>query len=469
MVLGIDLGSSSVKVMAVSQNQRYSAKASYPADIDPCVHPVNEVEAAVIRGIQTLFQTTPIRPEEIEAIGMCGHGPSIVFLDGEGTPLTPIITWQDSRALEESRMLGEKLPGFHKDGTSYEAKLCWFYTHHPELFVDGVQAFYPKDYFLYRLCGRRIMDSSTASTIAFYDRAGHHWEHCTPFFPPCVMPEVFPSWERAGETGTEFSRACGLPDHIPVVGGGIDSFCEAVGAGGVRDGIVVDGTGTSTCLTLCMKQDGIHSEHVLPGLALETPMLSWTGASYRWISRLFPETDMQALQEAISPTKPINALYLPYLSGERSPINDDCATGVFVGLRPDTGKKELLHTVMQGVAFAVAQNLALMSCKVEKVRAVGGGNSSKLWLQMKANASGLCYEQMKENDAGAFGAALLAAYGIGRYTIEDLEQMLEISQVMQPETEYQAEYQALLRDYSGLYPKLKELYSSMYQLRGRLG
>ena len=469
MFLGIDLGSSSVKVKAVSGHQRYSFKAEYPAETDPCVHQVDTVTSAVRQAVRGLLETAPVKAEEIQAIGMCGHGPSIVFLDPAGAPLTPIVTWQDNRALEESRMLSGRLPGFHKDGTSYEAKLCWFYRHHPELFRKGIQAFYPKDYFLYLLCGRRIMDSSTASTIAFYDRVGQNWDGCAPFFPPPVMPEVVPSWLPVGKTGTEFSRLCGLPDGIPVVGGGIDSFCEAVGAGGVREGIVVDGTGTSTCLTLCMKQDGVHSEHVLPGLALETPMLSWTGASYRWLSRLFPETDMEALQEQIAPIRPINILYLPYLSGERSPINDDCATGVFVGLRPETGKKELLQAVLQGVAFAVAQNLSLMSCRVEKVRAVGGGNSSRLWLQIKANASELCYEQMRENDAGAFGAALLAAYGVGAYTIEDLEQMLEISNVMEPQTEYQAEYQALLAEYQALYPQLRETYGSMYQLRGRIG
>lgn len=468
MFLGIDLGSSSVKVMAVSKHERYKYKGVYPENTSPYEHDAQMVEQAVHGALEGLFANTPVKPEDIEAIGLDGHGPSIVFMDGEGTALTPIITWQDRRAMEESQMLRERIPGFAKDGTSYEAKLCWFYAHHPELFRPGVEAFYPKDYILFRLCGVRMMDGSTASTIAFYDRAEKSWAPCAPFFPPEVMPQVFPSWEKVGETGTAFSRACGLPDGIPIVPGGIDAFCEAVGSGGVREGIVVDGSGTSTCLTLCMKQDGVHSEHVLPGLALETPMLSSTGASYRWLCGLFPQVDMNALQDEVDPSAPVNLIYLPYLSGERTPINDDRATGVFLGLRPNTGPKQLLQAVMQGVAFAIAQNLDLMSGRVEKVRAVGGANSSPLWLQIKANAAGLSYEQMEENDGAAFGSALLAAYGTGAYTMDDVEALLRVRRTAEPDGSHREEYCALRKVYEGLYPKLKDLYCDMYRLREAL-
>ena len=361
-----------------------------------------------------------------------------------------------------------RLPGFQKDGTSYEAKLCWFYRHQPELFRPGILALYPKDYLLLRLCGSAMMDRSTASTIAFYHRERGDWADCAPFFPPEVMPPTAPSWIAAGETGTDFSRACGLPDHIPIFPGGIDSFCEAVGAGGIRPGIVVDGSGTSTCLTACLKQDGVHAEHVLPGLALETPMLSNTGASYRWLCSLFPALDLDQIQTRIDPARPINLIYLPYLSGERSPIYDDRATGVFLGLRPDTGPQALLQAMMQGVAFAVTQNLDLMAESVEKVRAVGGANRSTLWLQIKANASGLCFEQMEETDAAAFGCALLAGYGSGAYSLSELEDLLQVRQGFQPHTAYRAEYRALYQIYQTLYPKLEDSYRAMYQLRARL-
>lgn len=466
MLLGIDLGSSSVKVVAVSAHARYRCKAAYLPETDPAEHAVPMVEEAVRAALAGLFRDTPARPDAIDAIGLCGHGPSIVFMDETGAALTSIVTWQDKRATDESRMLGQKLPGFCKDGTSYEAKLCWFYKHCPELFRPGVQAFYPKDYLLYRLCGARMMDSSTASTIAFYGRGAKDWSACAPFFPPEVMPLVANSWEQAGETCTEFSRACGLPDGIPVIPGGIDSYCEAVGAGGIREGIVVDGSGTSTCLTLCTRQDGMQSEHVLPGLAIEAFMLSATGASYHWLCSLFPQVDMDGLQNEVDPGVPVGLIYLPYLSGERSPIHDDRATGVLLGLQPGTGPRELLQAVMQGSAFAIAQNLDGMSCKVEKVRAVGGANSSRLWLQIKANAAGLCFEQMAENDAAAFGSALLAGYGTGAYTLDGLESLLQVSHVAKPDFSHWEQYRALRQVYEGLYPKLKDTYRDMYRLRG---
>lgn len=461
MFLGVDIGSSSIKVMAIDGVKHYKAKAEYPSGTSPYEHAAEVVKGTIAEAIQNLFKETPVKPEDIQALALDGHGPSIIFTDEKGDALTPLVTWQDKRASEESKMLESLIPGYHKDGTAYEAKLVWFAKHHPELFREGVQAYYPNCYIIRCLCGISILDSSTASTLIYYDRKNKSWEPCREFFDPCVMPDVFPSWETVGYTCTEFSRACGLPDGVAIVPGGIDSFCEAIGAGGIREGIVVDGSGTSTCLTFCKPQDGVSAEHVLPGLALECAMQSSTGSSYKWVSSLFPETDMMALQEKIDAKKPVDLIYLPYLVGERSPINDDDATGVFLGLTPNTDQKDMLQAVMQGVAFATAQNLDLMHGEVKKLRGVGGANSSPLWLQIKANSAGIPVEQMEENDAASFGSALLAAYGNGNYTLDEVEKLLGVKRVVEPQDAQKEQYKKLRKAYENLYPAIKGIYQMM--------
>lgn len=467
MFLGIDLGSSSAKALLIGPGYKHKAKADYPAGFSPYLQPAAVVFGCVAQAVRDVLGLAGANAADIEAVGLCGHGPSIVFSDEAGNALTDILTWQDTRALGEAAFLRESWPGFEKDGTSYEAKLLWYHKNQPELFRPGVQALYPKDYLIQLLCGRRVMDSSTASVVCYWDGDAQKWDMGGTGIPASVMPQVAPSWEVAGQCGTEFSRQCGLGDGTPVVAGGIDSFVEAVGAGGFLPGTAVDGSGTSTVLTRSVALQKGLAGHVLKDSSLLVHMMSSTGGSWHWFRALFPGDKLPDLQAGLHPRRPVNLLYLPYLDGERSPVFDERATGVFVGLRPGTDKFQLLQAIYQGVAFGVTQNLRNMGDGLQRVRAVGGINKDDAWVQIKANASGLIYEQMDEPDAGALGAALLAAMAMG-HPGHELDKWTQVRRVFTPQPEYQAEYQALYGHYTALYHDVKGHFEGLYLLRPRL-
>ncbi len=464
MHLGLDIGSSSIKALLFDGPNHYKASADYPAGYSCFEQDAKMVSEAVKAAIQKLIKTHNIKPDKITTIGLCGHGPSIVFVDKAGTAVTPVITWQDTRALKEAAELRGRWPGFEKDGTSYEAKLLWYYRNFQELCGGGYTALYPKDYLVLLLTGRCCMDCSTASAIVYYDRNSKSWSS-RGILPLEMMPEVVDSWEESGQTATGFSRDCGLPDGIPVFSGGIDCFCEAVGAGGLDYGTVVDGSGTSTCLTRAVERNDTASWHVLPDSALHINMLSSTGAAFKWFQNQIASGEVEALMEGIRPERPEHIIFLPYLSGERCPIWDEKARAVFLGIDGSTGKQQLLQAVLQGVGFAIRQNLDAMGQGINIVNAVGGGNRSDVWLQIKANICGVPFDKLEEQDASAFGAALIGAIGNKDYSVSDAKALVVVNKRFEPEAKCKAEYDGLYKNYKKLYPALKDIYHDMFTQR----
>jgi xylulokinase len=459
MFLGIDIGSSSVKaalflgsdfsVIRAGYEGLSSADTEYPAEV---------VEKAVAACCRKLFSSGLAKPQDIKGIGLCGHGPSILFIDADGRAVSSLYTWQDTRAAGEAASLRNEWPGFKKDGSSWEAKLQWANKHHPDWFKPGNTCLYPKDYIVYLLCGRRIIDSSAASTLYFFNREERRWRRSMGF-PETVLPEVVDSWDCAGTTGGSFGRACGFPEGIPVYAGGIDAYCGVVGAGAVVPGIIVDETGTSTCLSRSYTGDRGRDWHVLPGLSLTMQTLSNTGDSLEWFRELAGGEDIRNLSRGIDPHRPAPLIFLPYLNGERSPVWDERASGAWIGLTRKTDMKQLFHAVLQGVGFAVYQNMRILeagedSCPL--VHAVGGGIDDN-WLQMKADITGKTYCKMKHGDGAAPGAALIAAAGAGALSPSDIPGLLPVSGRFESESRAHEAYEPLFQIYTGMYEKLKEV------------
>ena len=233
-------------------------------------------------------------------------------------------------------------------------------------------------------------------------------------------------------------------------------------------GTVVEGSGTSTCLTRSVAKSECFDDHVLPNSSLRIHMLSSTGASFRWLNGMFAPEGLYEVQTRLLSAKPVATLFLPYLRGERSPLFDERATGTFFGLRPDTGKEELLLSLFHGVAFAIRQNLSLMGEGIQRIRAVGGCSQSEPWLQIKADITGLPVEKMAEQDASALGAALVAAYGSGLYDRAKLSSFVPVEKTFYPNPAYAAEYDALYALYTGLYEASKEIAHGLFYLQQKL-
>ena len=206
MFIGMDIGSSSVKAVAMMDGKRYKAKAEYPAGTGALEQDALAVAETVAECFRRLLSRNELPAERVRGIGLCGHGPSIVFVDETGTAKSTIVTWQDHRAAPQAARLREILRDFNKDGTSFEAKLLWSWENQRELFEAGYIALYPKDYLLGLLCGRVCMDESTASAITYYDRGTHCWD--TNGLSPRITS---PKWWRPGSLPAKRARSFPVP------------------------------------------------------------------------------------------------------------------------------------------------------------------------------------------------------------------------------------------------------------------
>ena len=465
LFVGIDIGSSSVKACLFNGTEFTVVRASYRDMGDGKEQNPMGIAHTVADVCQRIFSTTGYNPRDIEGIGLSGHGPSIVFIDAHGKPCSPLVSWQDNRAMAEAKALRSIIPGFQKDGTSYEAKLSWFNHHQSACFSLGCTALYPKDFLVYLLTGERVVDISTASTFAFFNRSSKSW--CDEFmdFPSHVLPRVVNSWDSVGKTGTAFSRDCGLPNGINVYPGGIDAYCGAIGAGAVVPDVVVEETGTSTCISRCYP-GGLGADlHVLPDLSLSMKVLSYTGGSFSWFLDIMENSDLKKLSDGMHIERPKNILFLPYLIGERSPIWDEKAMGAFIGLRHDTNRQDILQAIMQGTSFAIHQNIQLLEqsgSTICDVHAVGGSARDSVWLQMKANITGKRYKRMKQIDASSIGAALIAAIGSNTIGVSDIPGIVAWEAVFEPDYTIHEAYGLLYQTYTQLYERLKPVFHTLH-------
>jgi len=347
--------------------------------------------------------------DNLKSLAISCHGPSLVTLDHHGNPVGTMKTWQDNSAAEESAVIRNLYVDYNKDGSSWEAKCL-------KDFKAGDRRdntfLYPKDYINYLLTGKICFDRSTASTLCFYDKSRAVWDTGETGLPNDSFPPVIEPYEEVGYTSTPFSRSCGLPDGVSVLAGGIDAYCEAVGAGAVYDGDVTDGSGTSTCLSVCLPHQK-NDFHIIPEKGLQMSVLSNTGSAIQWYSRISGKD----YRSSHSLPRIVPSIFLPFLNGERSPYWDEKLQGAFVGLTGQTRDTDLYQAVLQGICFAIRMNLEMLPETAgnpdRPVFAAGGGAENDHWLQTKANILNRPYSQPVNKDTAPLGDLWLCGHHSG--------------------------------------------------------
>ena len=473
MYVGIDIGTGSLKAVLGLKSGTHTITEQYMKKMfRDGHHSVEFFRQSVLVFLRNISDFSLKCGERIEGISLCGHGPSILLIDNDGNPQTDIVTWQDSSAVRSANDLKKIIAGFSKDGTSYEAKLLKLFTDSNDLFSDGIKVLFPKDYVIFLLTGRTVIDFSTAATLAFFNTQSWLFNTYSTGIPTDVFPEIVNSWDEAGRTGTEYSRKSGLSDDIPVIAGGIDAWCEALGAGAIEDGIMVDGSGTSTCITCCRMGERSNLHHVVPERSLDIETMSSTGASISWLMNLL-NIDLSEI-EKINSFVPVPLIYLPYLDGERSPVWDERAYASFTGLNSGSSREDLIKSILQGIAFGTKQCVELAGKGSEYsgpgIRAVGGGANNKTLLQYKADITGIRFIVMKETDAAPLGAMILASFGCGEGSIAELiEKWVEINYEVVPDNTYREIWDKMFSIYSDHYYRVRESNHSLFELRNELG
>ena len=453
-LLGIDVGTTGSKALLVDADGAVKASATteYPmftpqplwAEQDPA-----DWWAATVTSIRQVLDRGDVQPDQVAGLGLTGQMHGLVLLDAQGEVLRPCIMWNDQRtapqcaaiteavgADEVLRLTGNPvLPGFTAP------KIVWVREHEPEVYAQVAKVLLPKDYARYRLTGGFFSEVSDASGTSMFDVGRRQWSEemlRALDVPHEWLPEVTESPLVSARVSASAAAETGLLEGTPVVGGGGDQAAQAVGTGIVAEGVVSATLGTSGVVFAASETYRVEPEgrlhafcHAVPGMwHLMGVMLSAAG-SFRWYRDTLGDLErVQAeksgrdpydlLTEAAAEVSPgcEGLLFLPYLTGERTPYPDPNARGVFFGLTLRHGKAHMTRAVLEGVSYGLLDSLELMRAlglSIQQVRASGGGARSSLWRQILADVFDAQIVTVEVTEGAAYGAALLAGVGAGVY------------------------------------------------------
>jgi len=488
--IGIDVSTTSTKAILINDkgetlsvsSSEYSYETPFPlwSEQDP-----NLWWVATIDSIRNAVQKAQIKPEDIKGIGLTGQMHGLVILDENGSVMRPSILWNDQRTQSQCDEIREKIGKSEfiritgNDAlTGFTApKILWVREKEPDVFSQVKHILLPKDFVRYKLTGEFAIDRAGGSGTVLFDLAQRNWSYAL-IKALELQPDWFPTtFEGTWETGRLTKEAAiqvGLPEGVPVFGGGGDQAAAAVGTGAVEEGIVSISLGTSgvvfaTTDAPFIEPDGrLHAFcHSVPGKwHLMGVMLSAAG-SLRWFRDTFnPSISFDDLisEANEAPAGCDGLFFLPYLTGERTPHPDPLARGAFIGLTVRHGFQHMVRSVLEGVAYGLRDSFELMQqaglSEVTQVRITGGGAKSPLWRQIIANIFSVEIVTINSIEGAAFGAALLAATGSGAFVSVEKACLdtIKIIDTVKPSENCQV-YQDAYAEYCQLYPSLKENFS----------
>ena len=424
--------------------------------------------------------------KQVAGIGVGGQMHGLVALDAAGNVLRPAILWNDGRTAAQVDYLNETVGNDKLSAwtgniafAGFTApKLLWMRQNEPDLFARIAKILLPKDYLVYRLTGVHATDYSDASGTLLLDVAHKRWS--SEMLDLCgvteaQMPTLFDSWQPVGTLTAAAAAALGLPTDVVVCAGAGDNAAAAIGTGTVGEGRCNISLGTSGTVFISSEQfrvdphNALHAfAHADGGFHLMGCMLSAASCNKWWMEDILHDGDYAAAQEAIVPEKlgRSHVFYLPYLMGERSPINDTNARAVFLGMTMDTTRADMTQAMLEGVAFALRDSVEIarsLGLDISRSTLCGGGSRSPLWRTILANVLGIPLDLPATEQGPGYGAALLALVACGRYrnVAEVSRAMLHIQATVQPDPELTALYDARYAEFKQIYPACSPLFASL--------
>ncbi len=487
--IGIDLGTSAVKLLLVDEQGQICNEVSreYPLEFP---HPgwsqqkPEDWRKAVLEGIPALLQG--FDGSQVAGIGAGGQMHGLVVLDREDRVIRPAILWNDGRTAGEVEYLNgvigkEKLSRLTANiaFAGFTApKLLWMQNNEPENFAKIAKIMLPKDYINYILTGVHCCDYSDASGMLLLDVEHKCWSR--EMLALCgvtedQMPALFESYQVVGTVLPELAAALGIPATVKVVAGAGDNAAAAVGTGVVGAGGCNISLGTSGTIFISADQFGVDPNNALHAFAhadggwhLMGCMLSAASCN-KWLCEEILQTRDYAAQQAdITEEKLGNnhVYFLPYLMGERSPINDTNARGTFIGMTMDATRSDLVQAVLEGVAFAIRDSFEVarsLGIQIPTTKICGGGSRSPLWRTIFANVLGIPLELVKTEQGPGYGGAMLAMVGCGRYaTVQEAAgSLVEVAATVEPDPELTARYEARYQQFRKIYPACRALFAEL--------
>ena len=501
LLLGIDIGTSSVKAvlfdpdtvgMVAVAGQEYPIYKPAP---DRAEQNPDDWWQATVDVVRRVIERSGRR--DVLAIGLCGqmHGP--VMLDADNQLVHPAIIWADQRSSAEVADLVERVGAQRYTAiagtlpaTGFMAPtLMWIKRYDPALYAKIRSVILPKDYLSLKLTGHVATDPSDAAATGLFDVTAKRWSPeliAAAELPSEIFPPLLDSQALAGELTEAAAAELGLVKGIPVVAGCADQPAQGIGNGIVAPGkaAVAIASGGQVVTPLVPKAAVIPTDprlhvfnHAIPGMWYILGATLSAGLSLRWLRQITGQAEagknayerFSAGAAAVAPGAD-GLIFLPYLSGERTPHMDAKARGGFIGLSYYHEQGHLARAVMEGVAFSLRQALELsieLGGEVETVVAAGGGVESHVWRQILADVLGLSLQKSLLSEQAGIGAALLAGVGIGAYSGFDEagKAMQQYGALTEPQPQNRSLYDALYAEFTALYPKLRDDFHILSDLK----
>jgi len=485
-LLGVDIGTSSCKTAIFDPDGKVIAQGdseypvSYPekgwAEQDPA-----DWWNGICRATREMISESGIDPADIAGIGIDGQSWSAIALDRDGNALCPTPIWTDTRSeticRETAERLGEdKIFGLCGNPVSpcYTwPKILWYRKNRPEVFEKTEKILQSNSYIAYRMTGEITQDLSQGYGLACFDMRKGRWDDdaCEALgIPQKLLPEIVNCHQVIGRLTKEAAEQTGLKEGTPVVAGGLDAACGTLGAGVVKPGQTQEQGGQAGGMSICIDQYAadprlILGFHVVPGQWLLQGGTTGGGGALKWLREtVCPELSFAEMSELAeqAPAGSGGVTFLPYMAGERSPIWNPKACGVFFGLNFGVTRGQMIRACMEGVAYALRHNLETAEAAGAKagiLRAMGGSANSRIWTQIKADVTGCGIEVPASDTATTLGAAILAGVGTGVYQSfeEAAVRTVSVKKTYTPNTELKAVYDSGYETYRKLYPALEEL------------
>ncbi len=487
--IGVDLGTSAVKLLLVDEKGAIlnTVTKEYPlifpqpgwSEQEPA-----EWWRACTEGIRALLDG--FDASRVAAIGCGGQMHGLVVLDGADEVIRPAILWNDGRTGAEVDFLNNEIGKARLSELTANIafagftapKLLWMKKNEPELFARIARIMLPKDYVNYRLTGVHACDYSDASGILLLDVKNRCWSK--EMLDICdvredQLPRLFESYEVIGEVKPDIAAELGLPAHVKVVAGAGDNAAAAVGTGTVADGACNISLGTSGTIFIASDKFGVDPHNALHAFAhasggwhLMGVVLSAASCNKWFCDEILRTRDYAGEQAPIGDDRlgRNSVFFLPYLMGERSPINDIDARGTFIGLSMDTSRQDMVQAVLEGVAFAIRDSFEVAKALGLDIRAsklCGGGGKSPLWRKIMANVLNIRIDIPSAEEGPGYGGAMLAMVGRGAYPSVKAcaDALVTTASSVEPDPEIAARYEAQYRKFSKIYPALKAVFPAL--------
>ncbi len=495
-LLGIDVGTSSCKVTLFYKNGETAASASSQYDVSYPREGWAQQEPddwwnGICRALKKMWEASHVNPHDIAAIGVSGQSWSAVAVDENGNVLCPSPIWTDTRSAEICKRISDKigedrifnLCGNTLNPTYTTGKVVYMKENAPEKFEKTRYILQSNSYIVYRLTGEISQDVSQGYGWHCYDMKNARWDEQMAELleiPLKLLPPIFSCESIVGEVNKEAALVTGLAMGTPVVAGGLDAACATLGAGVIEDGQTQEQGGQAGGMSICTNRVCadprlILGAHVVPGRWLLQGGTVGGGGVMNWLEREFAISEREyAAERGASSFEQLDMLaadiapgcdgmiFLPYMAGERTPIWDPKAKGVFYGLDFSKTRGHMIRAGMEGVAFSLRHNLDIAEqagAHADVLCSTGGAANSKLWTQIKADVTGKTIVVPSSDTASSWGAAILAGVGCGMFSSfeEAVKNSVKHVRRHEPDRERMQIYSEAYETYLKLYPALKDI------------